>query len=275
MQVSMGPWTLQWSVICQAGKWTFCWHRHGNPKFFKHRVIFPEQHCSKLSFSSFFLKTAIPNRGICSCLLSFPFFSRCFDAQITGSNGSFNLLWNLEPGMVSIYLIFYVLHPRWVCFCGWAPCVPHIPSPFIGEACFYIFVPPSVPEASSRLATTFFLFEPGITVHLPVGTRLSCYLQSNERKTWTLWGTFPSKEDNTSIPFIRRKKRVRAVFHFGSKPCKCGRYKEDDFQGEYFSVSAQAVVKQLRSFTTVLSLVGWSGSRTLQKIYLQSPKEPE
>lgn len=213
--------------------------------------------------------------GICSWLLSFPFFSRCFDAQITGNNRCFNLLWNLEPGMVRIYLIFYVFHPRWMCFCGWAPCVLHIPSPFIREACFYIFVPSFVPEASSHLATTFFLFEPGITVHLPVGTRLSCYLQSNERKTWTLWGTFPSKEDNTSVPFIRRKKGDRAVFQFSSKPRKCGRYKEDDFQGEYFPFSAQAVVKQLRSFTTVLSLVGWLGSRTLQKIYLQSPKEPE
>lgn len=114
-----------------------------------------------------------------------------------------------------------------------------------------------------------------ITLLLPVGTRWNCCLQSNERKTWTLRRTFPSQEDNTSVPFIRGTRWVGAVRHFGSKTCKCGRCEEDDFQGEYFPTSAQAVVRQLRSFTTILSLVGWLGSRTLQKIYLQSPKEPE
>lgn len=61
----------------------------------------------------------------------------------------------------------------------------------------------SVPEASYHLAHDLFLLEPGTTLLLSVGTGLNCYLQSNERKTWTLRRAFPSKEDNTSIPFIR------------------------------------------------------------------------
>lgn len=184
---------------------------------------------------------------------------------------------DLEPGTVSVYLVFYYkrLHPRRMCFCGWVPCFLHVSCPFIREGRFNSFVALLCPKASYHLAHYLSLCDPGITLRLPNGTTVSCYWQSNERKPWTLWRTFPSKEDNTSVPFIRRKKGGGAVLHFGFKPCKCGRYKEEDFQGEYFPFSAQAVVKQLRSFTTVLSLVGWSGSRTLQKIYLQSPKEPE
>lgn len=66
-----------------------------------------------------------------------------------------------------------------------------------------------VPEA-----LCLFRLEPGITLLLPVGTRLSCYLWSDERKTWTLWRTFPRKEDNTSVPFIRGEK---SAWQFGSK----------------------------------------------------------
>lgn len=182
---------------------------------------------------------------------------------------------NPEPGTASIYLVFYDkgLHPRQMWLCGWAQ--RHSPHtlPIHQKRLFqHILQHSSVPEASYHHP---FLFEPGIILLLSVGTRLNCYLQSNERKTWTLRRTFPSKEDNTSVPFIRGKKGVEAVWHFGSKTCKWGRCEEDGFQGEYFPTSAQAVVKQLRSFTTVLSLVGWLGSRTLQKIYLQSLKEPE
>lgn len=103
---------------------------------------------------------------------------------------------NPPPGTASISVFYYKgLHPNkcgWLC--GWTPLRSPHTSPVHPMWLFPHWLQrSSVPEASYLLAHHLFLLEPGITLLLPAGTRWNCYLQSNERKTWTLRRTFPSK----------------------------------------------------------------------------------
>lgn len=59
------------------------------------------------------------------------------------------------------------------------------------------------PWGSKLLAHYLFLLVPKIMWLLLIGIRLSFYLQSNERGTWTLCITYFSKEYNIFVSFIR------------------------------------------------------------------------
>lgn len=144
------------------------------------------QCCSKFSFIYLF-QIADSSMGICSCLLSPSSFLFVLIHKLQGITQTFKSFHaNPEPGTASISLVLYYkgLHPRQMCLCGGAQLHSPHTSPIHQIGLFqHLLQHSSVPEASYHLAHHLFLFEPGITLLLPVGTRLSCYLQSNERKT--------------------------------------------------------------------------------------------
>lgn len=169
---------------------------------------FPIQWCSKLSLSFFFF-LADPNTDIWSCLVSL-FFSRCFGTPVTGTNRHLNLSIQIlsqgQPGSTSS---FTMKTPPETDMLLWLSSTrsPHT-WPIHQIQPFQYFCSTLL---SLRLRTSWphylFLLKPGITPILLAGTRLSCFLQSKERKTWTLWRTFPSKRGQHFCSIYKEKKR--------------------------------------------------------------------